>query len=76
MDQLGGCTVLGELGKGAMGTVYKAERAGVVVALKVLAEEWAKDQTLTDHFVQAVVDSALAGLVAASTNPHARGASA
>jgi AcrR family transcriptional regulator len=31
---------------------------------------------LTDHFVQAVVDSALAGLVAASTNPHARGASA
>lgn len=52
MDTLGGCTVLGELGKGAMGTVYKAERAGAVVALKVLAEEWARDETLTDRFVQ------------------------
>jgi len=52
MQTLGGCTVLGELGKGAMGTVYKAERAGAVVALKVLADEWARDQTLTDRFVQ------------------------
>jgi len=52
MDTLGGCTLLGELGKGAMGTVYKADRSGSVVALKVLAEEWAKDETLTDRFVQ------------------------
>src|SRR5882672_5975956 len=52
MDTLGGCAVLGELGKGAMGTVYKADRDGVVVALKVLADEWAKDETLTDRFVQ------------------------
>jgi serine/threonine-protein kinase len=52
MDTLGGCTLLGELGKGAMGTVYKADRSGSVVALKVLADEWAKDETLTDRFVQ------------------------
>ena len=52
MDDLGGCRVLGELGKGAMGTVYKADRAGAVVALKVLADEWARDETLTDRFVQ------------------------
>ena len=35
-----------------MGTVFKADRAGVVVALKVLADEWARDETLTDRFVQ------------------------
>jgi serine/threonine-protein kinase len=35
-----------------MGTVYKADRGGGVVAVKVLADEWAKDQTLTDRFVQ------------------------
>jgi len=52
MDDLGGCRILGELGKGAMGTVYKADRAGTVVALKVLADEWARDETLTDRFVQ------------------------
>ena len=52
MDMLGGCRVLGELGKGAMGTVYKADRGGALVALKVLADEWAKDSTLTDRFVQ------------------------
>lgn len=52
MDTLGGCVLLGELGKGAMGTVYKADRSGTVVALKVLAEEWARDETLTDRFVQ------------------------
>jgi serine/threonine protein kinase len=52
MDTLGGCRVLGELGKGAMGTVYKADRGGALVALKILADEWAKDATLTDRFVQ------------------------
>src|SRR5882672_9978069 len=52
MQDLGGCRILGELGKGAMGTVYKADRAGAVVAIKVLADEWARDETLTDRFVQ------------------------
>jgi serine/threonine protein kinase len=52
METLGGCTVLGELGRGAMGTVYKADRSGLIVALKILADEWAKDETLTDRFVQ------------------------
>jgi serine/threonine protein kinase len=52
METLGGCVLRGELGKGAMGTVYKAERSGTFVALKVLADEWSKDETITDRFVQ------------------------
>lgn len=52
MEQLGGCRVGGEIGRGAMGTVYRAERNGKAVALKVLAERWSKDVTITDRFVQ------------------------
>ncbi len=51
MEFLGGCRLLGELGKGARGTVYKADRSGATVAVKVLAEVWAKDPVLTDRFV-------------------------
>lgn len=52
MDYLGGCRILSEIGKGAMGTVYKADRSGDTVALKVLADAWALDPLVTDRFVQ------------------------
>jgi serine/threonine-protein kinase len=51
MELLGGCRIVGEIGKGAMGTVYKADRSGEIVALKVLGEEWTKDPTISDRFV-------------------------
>ena len=52
MEQLGGCRVGGEIGRGAMGTVYRAERNGKAVALKVLGERWSSDVAITDRFVQ------------------------
>jgi serine/threonine-protein kinase len=52
MDTLGGCRILGEIGRGATGTIYRAERAGRPVAVKVLAERWAEDMSVTDRFVQ------------------------
>jgi serine/threonine-protein kinase len=52
MEQLGGCRVGREIGRGAMGTVYRAERDGRTVALKVLGDRWAKDVSITDRFVQ------------------------
>lgn len=52
MEQLGGCRVGGEIGRGAMGTVYRAERNGQAVALKVLGERWSSDVAITDRFVQ------------------------
>jgi serine/threonine-protein kinase len=52
MEVLGGCRLLGEVGKGAMGRVYKAIRDDRLVALKVLADEWAGDTTFADRFVQ------------------------
>ncbi len=51
MEQLGGCRILGEIGRGAMGTVYKAERHGRLVALKVLEDGWARDPAMADRFV-------------------------
>jgi serine/threonine-protein kinase len=52
MDALGGCRVGAEIGRGAMGTVYRAQRDGRTVALKVLSERWSSDLTITDRFVQ------------------------
>jgi len=49
---LGNCRVLGEIGRGAMGTVYKAERSGDLVAVKVLGEEWARDPAMAARFVE------------------------
>lgn len=52
MDTIGGCRLLGEIGRGAVGTIYKAEKDGRTVAVKILAERWAGDLSVTDRFVQ------------------------
>ena len=52
MDSIGGWKLLGEIGRGAVGTIYKAEKDGWVVAVKILAERWANDLSVTDRFVQ------------------------
>ena len=52
METLGGCRLLSEIGRGATGTVYKAERQGDTVAVKILSDQWAKDLSVTDRFVQ------------------------
>ncbi len=49
---LDGYRILDEIGRGAMGTVYKAERSGERVALKVLAEGWAREPAMADRFVE------------------------
>ena len=51
-SELGGCRILGEIGRGSMGTVYRAARANVPVAIKVLADEWARDPAMSDRFVE------------------------
>lgn len=52
MDSIGGWKLLGEIGRGAVGTIYKAEKDGWIVAVKILAERWANDLSVVDRFVQ------------------------
>jgi serine/threonine-protein kinase len=50
VESIGGWRVLGELGRGASGTVYKAGRDGAVAAVKVLGSAAASDPVLRERF--------------------------
>ena len=52
MESIGGWTLHGVIGRGAVGTIYKGEKDGWIVAVKILAERWANDASVTDRFVQ------------------------
>ena len=58
--RIGGCEVIGQLGDGGLGTVYKAQQIsmGRVVALKVLHKKWMKDEEFKKRFL---LEARLAG---------------
>lgn len=51
-ESLGGFRILGEIGRGALATVYRAERRGTLAALKVLHDPWARDPAAAARFAQ------------------------
>lgn len=50
-QRIGAFDILAPLGKGAVATVYRAQRDGQEVALKVLEESWAHDRVVTQRFL-------------------------
>lgn len=52
MNYPAGFRILGEVGRGAVGAVYKAERRGGIVALKVLSDSWARQPGAAERFVE------------------------
>ena len=52
MESLGGCRILEEVGRGAVGTVYKARWSERMAALKVLSEDWSGNPDVTERFVK------------------------
>lgn len=51
---IGGCKLLEIIGSGGMGAVYRAEQLslGKQVAVKILGDEWAKDERHVESFLQ------------------------